>query len=39
MIQQLYPQATRVSVAAGHCPHDEAPTAVNKAIGDFMAKL
>ena len=39
MIQQLYPKATRVSVAAGHCPHDEAPEAVNMAISDFMAKL
>lgn len=39
MIQELYPKATRVSVQAGHCPHDEAPVAVNKAIKDFMGTL
>lgn len=27
----------RVSIDAGHCPHDEAPEAVNKAILDFAA--
>jgi pimeloyl-ACP methyl ester carboxylesterase len=34
-IQQLYPTARRVEVNAGHCPHDEAPEAVNAAIKDF----
>jgi pimeloyl-ACP methyl ester carboxylesterase len=34
-IQSLYPRAVRVSVDAGHCPHDEAPDAVNKAIMNF----
>lgn len=34
-IQALYPRAQRVSVDAGHCPHDEAPGAVNDAIIDF----
>ena len=35
-IQALYPKAVRVSVDAGHCPHDEAPAAVNAAIMDFV---
>jgi len=35
-IQKLYPASKRVSIDAGHCPHDEAPAAVNKAIRDFM---
>jgi pimeloyl-ACP methyl ester carboxylesterase len=38
-IQALFPSATRVSVNAGHCPHDESPAEVNKAIDDFMAKV
>ena len=35
-IQKLYPRAIRASINAGHCPQDEAPTAVNAAIRDFM---
>lgn len=35
-IQQLYPQAQRVSIDAGHCPHDEDATAVNTAIKTFI---
>ena len=35
-VQKLYEQSQRVSIDAGHCPHDEAPDAVNKAILDFM---
>lgn len=38
-IQSLYPQALRVNVDAGHCPHDEAPEVVNKAIDDFMKQV
>ena len=29
----------RVSVAAGHCPHDEAPEAVNEALLEFAREL
>ena len=29
----------RVSVAAGHCPQDEAPEAVNKGLLDFAEQL
>lgn len=35
-IQKLKPDAIRVSIEAGHCPHDEAPEAVNAAIRNFM---
>jgi pimeloyl-ACP methyl ester carboxylesterase len=37
-IQALYPKAQRVSIDAGHCPHDEAPQAVNDAIRNFMVE-
>lgn len=35
-MQALYPSAKRVSINAGHCPHDEAPHAVNTAIREFV---
>lgn len=35
-VQALYPKAQRVSIDAGHCPHDEAPEAVNQAIRAFV---
>ena len=35
-VQAVYPKAQRVSIDAGHCPHDEAPGAVNDAIKAFM---
>lgn len=35
-MQALYPNAKRVSIDAGHCPHDEAPEQVNSAIRDFI---
>ena len=38
-IQALYPQSRRVSIDAGHCPHDEDPLAVNKAIRDFAQEI
>lgn len=38
-IQALYPSSKRVSIDAGHCPHDEAPEAVNSAICDFIQEL
>jgi len=31
-IQRLYPAAERVSLDAGHCPHDEVPALVNAAL-------
>jgi pimeloyl-ACP methyl ester carboxylesterase len=38
-IQELKPSVTRVSIEAGHCPHDEAPEAVNEAIRNFMEQV
>ena len=38
-IQGLKPSCTRISIDAGHCPHDEKPEAVNTAIRDFMLAL
>ncbi|KAG7366411.1 alpha/beta fold family hydrolase [Nitzschia inconspicua] len=38
-IQKLKPDAIRVSIEAGHCPHDEAPEAVNMAIRSFMEQV
>eukprot|EP00535_Pseudo-nitzschia_heimii_P007852 CAMPEP_0197174068 /NCGR_PEP_ID=MMETSP1423-20130617/753_1 /TAXON_ID=476441 /ORGANISM="Pseudo-nitzschia heimii, Strain UNC1101" /LENGTH=359 /DNA_ID=CAMNT_0042622963 /DNA_START=68 /DNA_END=1147 /DNA_ORIENTATION=+ len=38
-IQRLKPSCERVSIDAGHCPHDEQPEAVNDAIRDFMLSL
>jgi pimeloyl-ACP methyl ester carboxylesterase len=35
-IQAIKPTSMRVSIDAGHCPHDEAPMAVNDAIRNFM---
>jgi pimeloyl-ACP methyl ester carboxylesterase len=35
-IQDLRPSAIRVSIDAGHCPHDENPAAVNDAIRKFV---
>ena len=35
-IQTLYPECLRFDVDAGHCPHDEAPLSVNRAIIEFM---
>jgi pimeloyl-ACP methyl ester carboxylesterase len=38
-VQALFPKAQRVSIDAGHCPHDEAPEAVNSAIRNFAASI
>jgi pimeloyl-ACP methyl ester carboxylesterase len=38
-IQALKPSCERVSIDAGHCPHDEKPEAVNDAIRNFMASI
>jgi pimeloyl-ACP methyl ester carboxylesterase len=38
-IQELYPKAQRVGLAAGHCPHDEAPELVNAEICKFIDSI
>ena len=38
-IMAQYPAAKLVGINAGHCPHDEAPQEVNKAILEFAAEV
>jgi pimeloyl-ACP methyl ester carboxylesterase len=38
-MQALYPKSKRVSIEAGHCPHDEAPEHVNSAIREFVREV
>lgn len=38
-IMQLRPSAKRVSIDAGHCPHDEKPAEVNAALAAWMEEL
>lgn len=38
-IQELRPCAQRVSLDAGHCPHDEAPEEVNRALEEWVESL
>eukprot|EP00271_Cylindrocystis_brebissonii_P004039 TRINITY_DN153_c0_g1_i3.p1 TRINITY_DN153_c0_g1~~TRINITY_DN153_c0_g1_i3.p1 ORF type:complete len:434 (+),score=47.48 TRINITY_DN153_c0_g1_i3:163-1464(+) len=38
-ISALYPSATYKGLRAGHCPHDEAPEAVNAALEEWVSNL
>jgi len=38
-LQLLYPQAQRLDLEAGHCPHDEKPEQVNAAIDSFTQEI
>ncbi|XVF59654.1 hypothetical protein PTKIN_Ptkin07bG0293100 [Pterospermum kingtungense] len=38
-IKELYPNTTLVNLQAGHCPHDEVPELVNKALVDWLSTL
>ncbi|KAK7262874.1 hypothetical protein RJT34_30455 [Clitoria ternatea] len=38
-IKEYYPKTTLVHLQAGHCPHDEAPELVNKALLDWLASI
>lgn len=38
-IKEFYPNATVVNLQAGHCPHDEVPELVNKALLDWLSTL
>ena len=38
-IQALYPDADRVGLQSGHCPHDDTPDECNAALLDWLAKL
>lgn len=38
-VMQLYPEAMRIRLDAGHCPHDEAPQATNEGLLSWLATL
>ncbi|KAJ1420761.1 Alpha/Beta hydrolase fold [Sesbania bispinosa] len=38
-IKEFYPKTTLVNLQAGHCPHDEVPEHVNKALLDWLTTL
>ncbi|KAI8464557.1 MAG: Alpha/Beta hydrolase protein [Monoraphidium minutum] len=38
-LQRLYPEAVRVSLAAGHCPHDDAPAEASAAMVEWLRGL
>ncbi|KAH1206440.1 Pheophytinase, chloroplastic [Glycine max] len=38
-IKEFYPKTTLVNLQAGHCPHDETPELVNKALLDWLTTL
>ncbi|XP_038997694.1 pheophytinase, chloroplastic-like [Hibiscus syriacus] len=38
-IKEFYPNTTVVNLQAGHCPHDEVPELVNKALTDWLSNL
>lgn len=38
-IKEFYPNTTLVNLQAGHCPHDEVPGLVNKALLDWLSTL
>lgn len=38
-IKEFYPNTSLVNLQAGHCPHDEVPELVNKALLDWLSTL
>jgi pimeloyl-ACP methyl ester carboxylesterase len=38
-IQQLYPEAERVRLQSGHCPHDDTPEEANEALLAWLGKV
>lgn len=38
-IKEFYPNTSVVSLQAGHCPHDEVPELVNKALLNWLTKI
>ncbi|CDP02000.1 unnamed protein product [Coffea canephora] len=38
-IKEFYPNTSLVNLQAGHCPHDEVPDLVNKALTDWLSTL
>lgn len=38
-IKEFYPKTSLVNLQAGHCPHDEVPELVNRALLDWLSTL
>lgn len=38
-IKEFYPNTSVVNLQAGHCPHDEVPELVNRALADWLSTL
>lgn len=38
-IKEFYPKTSMVNLQAGHCPHDEVPELVNKALMDWLSTV
>lgn len=38
-IKEFYPNTSLVNLQAGHCPHDEVPEEVNKALLNWLSTL
>jgi hypothetical protein len=38
-IQQLYPEADRVRLQSGHCPHDDTPEEANAALLEWLGRI
>lgn len=38
-IQQLYPEAERVRLQSGHCPHDDTPEEANAALLEWLERV
>jgi hypothetical protein len=38
-IQQLYPEAERVGLQSGHCPHDDTPEEANEALLAWLGRV
>lgn len=38
-IKEFYPKTSLVNLQAGHCPHDEVPELVNRALLDWLSNL
>jgi hypothetical protein len=38
-IQQLYPEAERVRLQSGHCPHDDTPEEANAALLEWLDRV
>jgi pimeloyl-ACP methyl ester carboxylesterase len=38
-IQQLYPEAERVRLQSGHCPHDDTPEEANSALLAWLDRV